>query len=257
MRELISTIPDANALLAQEPEELASILLLLMRRRGDQKFLLEGAIHELWGTSNAPQYAKEREYQVNMAIIEAWAWLEAQGLLIPDQGTNGRNGWRLLSRRARRIETQADFSGFRLARSLPKENLHPRIADEVWLAFMRGNFDVAVFLAMKAVEVTVREAARIPKERIGVNLMRDAFSPENGPLTDPQADGGERVGRMDLFAAAVACYKNPQSHRDVNLSDPQTAIEIIYLANHLLKIVDQHLPKEKRWVNMSHHTRGG
>jgi hypothetical protein len=68
--------------------------------------------------------------------------------------------------------------------------------------------------------------------------MRPAFQPENGPLTDLKTEGGERVGRMELFAGAIACYKNPQSHRDVNLDDPREALEIIYLANHLLRIVD-------------------
>jgi hypothetical protein len=68
--------------------------------------------------------------------------------------------------------------------------------------------------------------------------MRTAFSPDNGPLTDMTAEPGERQGRMDFFAGAIASYKNPHSHRDVNLDDPYEALEIIFLANHLLRIVD-------------------
>jgi uncharacterized protein (TIGR02391 family) len=175
---------------------------------------------------------------VNLALAEAWAWLEAQGLIVPASGSNGNNGWRVLSRRARKMETEAEFASFKVARLLPKELLHPKIADVVWGAFMRGEFDVAAFQAMKGVEVAVRTAAGLGADLIGVKLMRPAFAPEGGPLTDMAAEGGERVGRMELFAGAIASYKNPHSHRDVNLDDPHEALEIIFLANHLLRIVD-------------------
>lgn len=218
-------------LLALAPEELAVKMLFILRNRSG-----DGIFHP--NNEQIEKYPSNRRREVSLALTEAWAWLQAQGLVVPAEGINGNNGFLRLSRRARSMETEADFTGFKVARLLPREILHRRIADPIWRAFMRGEYDVAVFQAMKTVEVSVREAAKFPDSLIGVKLMRAAFSAEDGPLADMNAEPGERVGRMELFAGAIAGYKNPHSHRDVNLNDPVEAIEIILLANHLLRIID-------------------
>jgi len=48
---------------------------------------------------------------------------------------------------------------------------------------------------MKAVEVAVREAGGLGADELGVNLMRKAFHIDNGPLTDMNAERGERQAR--------------------------------------------------------------
>jgi uncharacterized protein (TIGR02391 family) len=145
---------------------------------------------------------------------------------------------RVLGRRARRLANEADSRRTFAARRLPKDALHTKIREDVWGLFHRGKYDTAVFEAMKAVEVAVRDAAGLALDDIGKGLMRTAFEVKNGPLTDMEAQEAERQARSDLFAGAIGSYKNPHSHRDVALNDPDEAAEIIMLANHLLRIVD-------------------
>lgn len=238
MHELAQAIPDVDALLALAPEELGAKLLFLMRKRVAVPFQLDSSLNlnnaglELQRAGNYGAQWRD----VSLALAEAWCWLEVQGLLVPDEGTNGASGFRRLSRRAQAFESEADLKPYALVRRLPKEALHPALASKVWAALMRGELDTAVFQAMKAVEVAVRDASGVNKN--GVALMRDAFHPEKGPLTDANAEASEREGQASLFTGAIAALRNPHAHRNVNLDDAAEAIEIIMVANHLLRIVD-------------------
>jgi uncharacterized protein (TIGR02391 family) len=167
---------------------------------------------------------------------EAWGWLEGNALLL--QHPKFHHTVRILSRRARRLAAQPDGQRTLSARRLPKDALHLTIREDVWALYHRGKYDTAVFEAMKAVEVAVRDAAELSPTDIGVALMRKAFHSESGPLTDLTTERGEREACAALFAGAIGSYKNPHSHRDIALNDPDEAAEIITLACHLLRIVD-------------------
>jgi hypothetical protein len=100
---------------------------------------------------NTGAYPANRLNEVILALSEAFGWLQAQGLIVdaPD-GYNAANGFRVFSRRARKFEDENDFANYSAARHLPKkESLHERLRGRAWNAFMRGEFDVAVFQAMK------------------------------------------------------------------------------------------------------------
>jgi uncharacterized protein (TIGR02391 family) len=112
------------------------------------------------------------------------------------------------------------------------------IAEKVWRALMRNDLDEAVFAAFKAVEETVRGAGGFVASDIGVPLMRKAFDKTTGALTDMSHPEAERDALAHLFAGAIGSYKNPHSHRTVNLTDPREAQEQVMLASHLLRIIE-------------------
>jgi hypothetical protein len=106
MYELAKIIPDAQVLLALEPEELGAKLLFLLRRRrhvpglqpagggsiflheygqtaesSEQSFHPQNLIAELWPHTTLPNeqtpYPRDRQDAVQLAETEAFAWLEA------------------------------------------------------------------------------------------------------------------------------------------------------------------------------------
>jgi uncharacterized protein (TIGR02391 family) len=68
-----------------------------------------------------------------------------------------------------------------------EHDLHPLIAQRVRRQFLLGEYEQAVLVAMKAVEVRVRQLGGFSDEVLGVSLMQRAFSADNGPLSDPYA----------------------------------------------------------------------
>jgi uncharacterized protein (TIGR02391 family) len=241
-QKLVDVIPDADVLCALEPDELGLRMLTVLTEWPRHVDLTRSAfVQVVRGNVQLPaQYPPEKSAQVERAIIEAWAWLEGSGLLIEHPGYHSPNAYRILSRRAFQLAREADPRRTFGTRRIPKDALHPAIQEDVWSLYHRGKYDSAVFEAMKAVEVAVREAGQLPGSLLGVKLMRAAFAPapNAGPLADTAMEAGEQVARMELFAGAIGSYKNPQSHRHVALDDPDEAAEIIMLANHLLRIVD-------------------
>jgi len=234
MTTLAELIPDPEAVLALEPEEIAGVALELLSSSGPNE---PSRLHPSSFTS--PQtigdYPGNRKEEIEFALIEGWHWLVQEGLIAPRPGDT--HGWHFITRRGKKIKNRERLSAYRSSVILPRRLLHPAIVKACWSAFLRGDYDTAVFQTFKELEVSIREAGNFKAEDYGVDLARKAFHESTGPLADQSMPVSERQALSHLVAGALGSYKNPHSHRKVKLA-AEEAVEMIILGSHLLKIVD-------------------
>lgn len=238
MTTLYEILPDAAAIFALEPEELAGLALELLNSSASNA---PSRLHPTSFTSPETLGAFDpfiRE-QVALVMAEGWHWLVQEGLIAPRPGDTF--GWHFITRRGQKVRNRTELAAYVSAVILPRKLLHPAIANACWSAFLRGEYDTAVFQAYKEMEVKIREAAGAKPDDIGVPMVRKAFQPQSGPLVDLAATEGEREALMHLIAGALGSYKNPHSHRKVILGAVE-AVEMIMLASHLYKIVEVREP---------------
>lgn len=242
MTEPFPTIfPSPDVLAALEPEEIGLLILRYLKAVEAQGArLVEERLNRIRFTQPNGLFERHlgsRRHSAYDALAEGWAWLLSEGLFAVRPSPGGTNDDVFITRRGRRVQAADDGREYLLGRHLPNEVVDPSLARKVRPLFLRGEYDICVFQAFKEVEVRVREAAGLPETLVGVNLMRTAFG-NAGPLADSTvSDAGEREARMHFFAGAIGAYKNPASHRDVKIG-PDEAVELVHLANHLLRIVD-------------------
>lgn len=170
-------------------------------------------------------------------LSDAWAWLESHGLIGPAVN-EPPSAWQRVTTVGAEIVNDPNAVAKVWAADRLAGELHPELSS-ARSNFALGDYETASFAAMKTVEVEVRRIAGLPNELLGVPLMRKAFSPKDGALRDPGAEGGEQQATADLFAGAIGAYKNPASHRTVQFDDPVEAAEVIQLADLLLRIVQR------------------
>jgi uncharacterized protein (TIGR02391 family) len=237
-------------LLTLEVEEVAGVLLSLLNSgdarpvnavlRPNKSLNLHNFFNRAGDYSNRPPFGAKQD-QVDRALMEAWAWLESEALLVRDPGQG--SDWYFVSRRGQRLKSREDLSAYRKASLLPKHQVHPLIAATVLGAFLRGDYDSAIFQAFKEIEVTVKKSGTFPDDPVGAQLMRKAFAPAKegqtpGPLTDTSLPFTEQEAIAHLFAGAFGFYRNSTGHRHVG-NEAAEAAEIIMFASQLLRVVDR------------------
>jgi uncharacterized protein (TIGR02391 family) len=177
------------------------------------------------------------DVELQRRLEEAFAWMERE-VWIAHEPTQSSTNWFFVTRRG--WEVLQDPAGLARARAEARlqVELHALLATRVQAQFMLGEYEAAALLAMREVEICVRDKAGADDADIGVSLMKMAFG-EDGPLTDPGLERGEQQARMALYWGAIGVFKNPSSHRQVDFDDPTLASEVILLADLLLRLLDR------------------
>jgi len=233
-KRLSEAFPPPEELVELEPEEIAVFLLDFLcgldeMRRGQlnrRNFTSE---------SNLADYPSDKRKKIAEVLMEAWIWLEREGMIAPKPGETG--DWIFITRRGFRLRDKANLEAYKKGYFLPKENLDEVLVRKVFPLFIRGDYDTAIFQAFKEVEIRVRRKAKLSNSFYGVDLIKEAFRPQDGLLTDKKAVPSERNALFNLFMGSIGYFKNPPSHRDINPDSPGEAVEIIFFANYLLRLV--------------------
>lgn len=223
--------PPIETALELEPEELAVFVLKHLCRIGK----INRYNYTLGTNPEMVDYAGQHREIFFKRLMEAFIWLEREMFVAPQPGEQG--DWRFITRRGARVLQEENFTTYAKESLLASETLDPALARKVKPLFLRGDYDTAIFQAFKEVEVRVRKIGKYSNSDYGVDLMRKAFHPVTGALTNTKSERAEKEATMHLFSGAIGLFKNPVSHRDIGAVSPEWAADIIRVANCLLRVV--------------------
>lgn len=230
--------------------ELAMLMLRAAADAEERRFYSEFFWIKPQGGHNGQ--GNGHSYEANIRRFgEAWDWLFIHGFTATSYAPRPQpsNRWesvpigelREVTAAGRQalgnLDTLSDISWANLL-SAP---LHPAIDSKVRSEFAQSDYATAVFSAFRAVEIKVREAGQIPSNVVARQVMYTAFNESNGVLREPGLDSSEQKGRAELYAGAMAVFKNPGSHREVDYDDPIEAAKAILFADLLLRMLDHTL----------------
>lgn len=195
----------------------------VLHRHQDEALQLASALHHLFVSGILVDWPLNDRTQPNDSRSDVFQ-LTAWGRTVQQKGEGGAR----FARATRRLGV----------------DLHDAIAAKVDPLIAVGAFEQAALVGLRSVEARVRRLTGEPQGKngrplIGTALMRFAFSPEGGPLSDPEADAGENTGTMELFSGAFGAVRNIVAHTEVEWNDSTEAAEYVLLADLLARLLDR------------------
>lgn len=118
----------------------------------------------------------------------------------------------------------------------PESYIHPIIVEKCFTLLSSGEYESAVIQAFKAIETTTRAKIRAPNDMFGERLLKRAFNPDKGILTNYEIPRSERTAFLNYITGAFSYYRNSSTHRDIEL-DFVSAFDRIAVASDLLKAI--------------------
>ena len=107
--------------------------------------------------------------------------------------------------------------------------------------FVDGHHARAVEEAFKCLNNAVKDKAGLISQD-GAALMNNTFSPKSPVLRfsqlRTQSEKNEQLGYMQIFAGAITGIRNPRAHEHELDDQPEVALELLVLANHLMRKLD-------------------
>ncbi|MXV87973.1 MAG: TIGR02391 family protein [Acidimicrobiales bacterium] len=106
--------------------------------------------------------------------------------------------------------------------------------------FLDGHYASAVFEAYKCLNNFVKVASG-SIDLDGAQLMNHVFSPKRPVLVLSDLNSAsrrdEQLGYMQILAGVMTGVRNPRAHEHGFKDDPKSALELLGLANHLMRVV--------------------
>jgi len=117
--------------------------------------------------------------------------------------------------------------------------LEPEIVDVARDLFASGHYNIAVSEAYKALDKLVSQRSGLAQS--GTTLMDQAFSPKQPKLfwtlRLTESEKNEQRGYHQIFSGAMTGIRNPTTHEFGWVDSPELALELLVLAQHLVRKV--------------------